>query len=61
MERTLAGLLSTMYETDKHPEEQLEKARAILNAIEELGMLPPVKKRCPVLLTDNFSWEPEGN
>jgi hypothetical protein len=37
----LAGFLSTIYETYKHPEEQVERANLILNFLEEMGMRPP--------------------
>jgi len=59
MQYLLAGLLSTMYETDKHPEEQLDNANNILNVLEEYGMKPPVTKRCPVLLITEHTWESE--
>ena len=32
----------------------------VLKKLEEAGMKPPVKKRCPVLLTDTHVWEPEN-
>lgn len=60
MEYLLAGLLSTMYETDQHPEKQLPNAKNILSVLEEQGMKPPLKKRCPVLLTDTHVWEKEN-
>jgi len=36
-------------------------ANEILSELELKGMKPPVKKRCPVLLTDAYVWEPEEN
>jgi len=30
-----------------------------LNIAVELGMKPPIKKKCPVLLTETHTWEPE--
>jgi len=56
----LAGLLSTIYETNKHPEEQLETADLILNLLENAGLKPPITKRCPVLLTQIHTWENEN-
>lgn len=61
MEYYIAGILSTMYETDQHPENQLPNARALLEALEEAGMLPPVKKHCPVLLITSYVWETEND
>ena len=58
-EYLLAGLLSTMYETDQHPEKQLANAKTILDVLEDQGMKPPIKKKCPVLLTETHTWEPE--
>lgn len=55
----LAGLLSTMYKTDRHPEEQLENAENILSVLESFGLKPPIQKRCPVLLTQIHTWENE--
>ncbi len=60
MQRILAGFLSTIYETDKHPEKQLERAGEILTMLEGQGMKPPVSKRCPVLLTEIHTWESES-
>lgn len=36
-----------------------EYAEMLLNKLEKLGMKPPIRKRCPVLLTDEFVWEKE--
>lgn len=36
-------------------------ATDILDALQEHGMKPPVKKRCPVLLTEKHTWEPEND
>ena len=33
---------------------------SVLQLVEELGMKPPLTKRCPVLLTDKHVWEPEN-
>lgn len=32
----------------------------VLKKLEEAGMKPPLKKRCPVLLTDTHVWEKEN-
>lgn len=61
MQQYLAGLLSTMYETDKHPETQLENAEHILNVLQQLGMKPPLERRCSVLLTSEHVWEKESD
>ena len=61
MQRILSGLLSTMYETNMHPEGQMRRADKILSVLEDLGMKPPVQKRCPVLLTQINTWEPEDD
>ena len=61
MQGMLAGLLSTMYETDKHPQEQLERADRILSFLEEQGLKPPLTKVCPVLLTRNYTWSEEND
>ena len=61
MQRILAGFLSTMYETDKHPQDQLEKAGQILTMLEKAGLKPPLTKRCPVLLTNIHHWKEEEN
>ena len=37
----------------------LVMAEEILTAMESKGMKPPIKKRCPVLLRDEFFWEEE--
>ncbi len=34
-------------------------AEQLLEIVEEAGMKPPIKKRCPVLLTDTHVWENE--
>jgi hypothetical protein len=36
-----------------------KSASNLLDLVQECGMLPPVRKRCPVLLTDQFGWEKE--
>ena len=61
MQRILAGFLSTIYETDKHPENQLERAGMILTMLEQAGLKPPLNKRCSVLLTNINFWEPEND
>ena len=61
MQHILAGLLSTMYETDQHPEKQLPNAKHIIQVLEELGMKPPLKKTCPVLFRTEHVWEDEEN
>ena len=35
-------------------------ADEILNRIEECGLKPPIKKRCSILLRDEFFWEKEN-
>ena len=69
---TIAGLLSALYETNKHPETQLSKAKNILDVLEELGMLPPRTRiarqwtnrdNSPGTVTEYVQaneWEPEG-
>jgi len=37
-----------------------EALEYVLKKLEEAGMKPPVKTRCPVLLTDKHDWEPEN-
>lgn len=59
MRRLLAGFLSTIYETDKHPMDQLERAGMVLDMLEECGLKPPLTKRCPVLLTTEHVWQKE--
>ena len=61
MQRMLAGFLSTIYETNKHPEEQFERAKMVLDFMEGEGLKPPLTKRCPVLLTSIHTWESEQN
>ena len=61
MQRLLAGLLSTMYETDRHPEEQLSNAENVLSTLERYGMKAPLVKKCPVLLTNTYTWENEND
>lgn len=61
MQRMLAGFLSTIYETNKHPEEQLERAKMILHFMEQSGMKAPITQRCPVLLTPVHTWEKEND
>lgn len=39
--------------------EVTEKMSMLLHFLEQEGMRPPVKKRCPVLLTENHVWELE--
>jgi hypothetical protein len=56
----IAGLLSAMYETDKHPEVQVPNAENLLDALEEWGMKAPLTKRCPVLLRTEHVWEQEN-
>lgn len=38
-----------------------ELAVIILYNLEKIGMKPPIKKRCPVLLTETHVWEPEND
>jgi len=61
MEYYLAGLLSTMYETEKHPETQLPNARHILYVLEKMGMKPPLTKNCPIVLDTRHVWESEND
>lgn len=37
----------------------LDIAERILETVENAGMKPPLKERCPVLLTDKHVWEKE--
>jgi hypothetical protein len=37
-----------------------ESLEFVLTKLEQAGMKPPVKKRCPVLLTDTHVWENEN-
>ena len=31
----------------------------LLSRLEDIGMKPPVKEKCPILLTDKYSWRKE--
>lgn len=63
MQRMLAGFLSTIYETDKHPMNQLERACMVLNMLEEVGMRPPFQNKTPIFLSDYicYTWENEND
>lgn len=37
----------------------LPAAEEILKMMEQEGMKPPIKEKCPVLFTDRFVWEKE--
>jgi hypothetical protein len=37
-----------------------EALEFVLTALEKAGMKPPVRTRCPVLLTDKHTWESEN-
>ena len=41
-------------------EDDLKCAEKVVALMEHSGMKPPLKTRCPVLLTDKHSWEPEN-
>jgi hypothetical protein len=60
MQYLLADFLSTIYETDKHPETQLARADMILTMLQESGLKPPLTKRCSVLLTNIHTWSEEN-
>jgi hypothetical protein len=38
-----------------------ERMHYLLNIVQEYGMLPPIKKHCPVLLTTSYGWENEND
>lgn len=58
MARTWLGLFpNEAYGDTELLNEVIYKMSKLLAAIEYRGMKPPVKKRCPVLLTDEFTWE----
>ena len=42
------------------PNDSTKEAEIILKKLEKLGMLPPVKKNCPVTLRSEYVWDPEN-
>ena len=48
------------HSTDITTRDARNLAEDILDLIQEVGMQPPLKKRCPVLHTDTHAWEDEG-
>jgi hypothetical protein len=55
----LAKFLKKIGMVENYPNAHLDDADEIITFLENKGMKPPLKKKCPVLFTDIFTWEKE--